>query len=91
MTRQELITMVESYLSTQDDMHELAGYIEGLIDKASRSGHIQGYRRGVFQSDWVRRHIKDAQAEECDAPSILNYLADRDFDVWQKEQQQSKS
>lgn len=86
MNRTELIQMIQSYLSTQDDMHELAGFVEGLVDKAEKRGHINGFKRGVVQSGWVKEHVKDATSAEGDGPSVFHYLADRDFDVWQKEQ-----
>lgn len=91
MTREQMLSMVRSYLDTQDDPAEIVGFIEELIDKAEKRGHAQGYKRGIFQGDWAKNHVKEAIATGSDGQQILNYLAERDFDVWQKEQTQSRN
>ncbi len=91
MNRSELISYIKSYLDTQDDPDEIVGFVEELVDKAEKRGHCEGYKRGIYQGDWARGHVKEAVSTGADGQQVLGYLAQRDFDIWQKEQTQKRS
>lgn len=91
MNREKMLGMIRSYLDTQDDPEELVGFLEEMIDKAEKRGHIEGYKRGTYQGDWARDHVKEAVHNGADGQQVLHYIAERDFDKWQIEQRQKRN
>jgi hypothetical protein len=91
MNREQMLSMVKSYLDTQEDPAQIVGFVEELVDKAEKRGHIQGYKRGIFQGDWAKGHVKEAVSTGADGQQVLTYIAQRDYDVWQKEQTQNQN